>query len=142
MKRFFVYLLIFIFLIIFSLIFDWGRNSNSDKTIKNNTQIVIDFPEDNQKITSPIKISGKAVGNWFFEGSFPIELVDLDKNIIATGIATSTEDWMTENFINFSSEIYFDRPTSTKNAILILKKDNPSGNPEFDRSVFIPVILK
>ncbi len=142
MKRFFIYLLIFISLIFFSLIFDWGRRGNTDKVIKNNTQIIIDFPKDNQKITNPIKISGKAVGSWFFEGSFPIELVDLDKNIIAIGIATSTDDWMTEDFINFSSEIYFDKPTSTKNAILIFKKDNPSGNPEFDKSVFIPVILK
>lgn len=142
MKRFFIYLLIFIFFIIFSLIFDWGRRGNLDKVIKNSTQIIIDFPKDSQKITSPIKISGKAVGNWFFEGSFPIELVDLDKNIIAIGIATSSEDWMTEKFINFSSEIYFDKPTSTQNAILIFKKDNPSGNPEFDKSVFIPVILK
>ncbi len=142
MKRVIIYLLIFIFIIFFSLIFDWGRNNDFNNITEKNTQIVIDFPKDNQKITSPIKISGRAVGNWFFEGSFPIELVDLDKNIIATGIATSTEDWMTENFINFSSEIYFDKPTSTKNAILILKKDNPSGNPEFDKSVFIPVILK
>lgn len=142
MKRVIIYLLIFIFIIFFSLIFDWGRNNDFNNIIEKNTQILIDFPKDNQKITSPIKISGRAVGNWFFEGSFPIELVDLDKNIIATGIATSTEDWMTENFINFSSEIYFDKPTSTKNAILILKKDNPSGNPEFDKSVFIPVILK
>jgi len=142
MKRVIIYLLIFIFIIFFSLIFDWGRNNDFNNITEKNTQILIDFPKDNQKITSPIKISGRAVGNWFFEGSFPIELVDLDKNIIATGIATSTEDWMTENFINFSSEIYFDKPTSTKNAILILKKDNPSGNPEFDKSVFIPVILK
>lgn len=142
MKRVIIYLLIFIFIIFFSLIFDWGRNNDFNNITEKNTQIVIDFPKDNQKITSPIKISGEAVGSWFFEGSFPIELVDLDKNIIAIGIATSTDDWMTEDFINFSSEIYFDKPTSTKNAILIFKKDNPSGNPEFDKSVFIPVILK
>jgi hypothetical protein len=142
MKRIIVYLIIFILFVVSALIFDWGRGSDSVRLSNNNLAIVVDYPKDGQKISSPLKVEGKAKGTWFFEGSFPVELVDINKNIIASGIATSTEDWMTEDFINFSLEIFFDKPTSTKNAILILKKDNPSGNPEFDQSVFIPVILK
>jgi hypothetical protein len=96
----------------------------------------------NQEIKSPIKISGKVKGNWFFEGSFPIQLVDADGNILGRSIATSTSDWMTSDFIPFTSELSFEKPTSTIRVVLILKNDNPSGNPDLDQNIFIPLILK
>lgn len=141
MKKIFFLIILIIFLIIFALIFDWGREYNPID-LKDNSIVIVDYPKEGQKVNSPLKIYGKARGSWFFEGSFPIELVDIDRNIISRSIATSTEDWMTEDFIDFTSEIYFDKPTSTINAILIFKKDNPSGNPEFDQSVLIPITFK
>lgn len=141
MKKIIFFIILIVLLVIFALIFDWGREYNFTD-LENDSLIVVDYPKEGQKINSPLKISGKAKGSWFFEGSFSIELVDIDRNIISRGIATSTKDWMTEDFIDFTSEIYFDKPTSTTNAIIILKKDNPSGNLEFDQSVFIPVTLK
>ena len=33
-------------------------------------------PVENQEITSPLTIEGEAVGNWFFEASFPVFLVN------------------------------------------------------------------
>ncbi len=141
MKKIILFIILFIILIIFALVFDWGRKYNTIN-IDNNFSISVDYPREGQKIISPLKIQGKARESWFFEGSFLIELVDINREIISRSIATSTEDWMTEEFIIFNSEIYFEKPTSTMNAILILKKDNPSGNPEFDQSVFIPVTFK
>jgi len=123
-------------------VFDWGRKEVVAPTTLTELPIQVAFPKDNQDVRSPIKISGKARGSWFFEGSFPIDLVDASGNIIGQGIATSTSDWMTEDFIDFSSEISYTRPTSTARALLVLKKDNPSDNPDLDQSIFIPVILK
>ncbi|MEI8124032.1 MAG: Gmad2 immunoglobulin-like domain-containing protein [bacterium] len=134
-----------VILVVAFLVFDIGRKPAIAPGINATTtdvQIVVSYPEDNQEVLSPIKISGKARGNWFFEGSFPIQLVDANGNILGTSIATSSEDWMTTEFINFNSEMSFEKSTSTRRAVLVLKKDNPSGISDFDQSVFVRVILK
>ena len=134
-----------VILVVAFLVFDIGRKPAIAPGVNATTtdvQIVVSYPEDNQEVSSPIKISGKARGNWFFEGSFPIQLVDANGNILGTSIATSSEDWMTTEFINFNSEMSFEKSTSTRRAVLVLKKDNPSGISDFDQSVFVRVILK
>ena len=143
-KSIIISILIIILLIIVALVFDFGRNSSAPVTMATSTESFIQVvaPKDNQTVGNPIKVSGKARGSWFFEGSFPIQLVDSSGNVIGQGIATSTQPWMTEDFIDFSAEISYTKATSTKRALLVLKKDNPSGNPDLDRSVFVPVILK
>ena len=148
MKKIFFVVLIIVLLFILGLVFDWGRSSNTvsitsqTSTTTENSSITVLYPKEGQEVRSPLKVSGKARGTWFFEGSFPIQLVDTNGSIIATSIATSSSDWMTEDFIDFSSEITFVKPTSTKDVLLVLKKDNPSGKPELDQSILIPVILK
>ncbi|MCX6717901.1 MAG: hypothetical protein NTU76_04505 [Candidatus Taylorbacteria bacterium] len=134
-----------IILVVVFLVFDIGRKPAVAPGVNATTtdvQIVVSYPEDNHEVSSPIKISGKARGNWFFEGSFPIKLVDANGNILGTSIATSSEDWMTTEFINFNSELSFEKSTSTRRAVLVLSKDNPSGIPDFDQSVFVSLILK
>jgi len=148
MKRIFFALLIIVVLIITALVFDWGRREaaapvlDQVSTTTDAFPIVVSYPKDGQEIKSPLKISGKAKGSWFFEGSFPIQLVDTNGFIIASGIASTSGEWMTEDFIDFSSEIEFIKPTSTINALLVFKKDNPSDKSDLDQSIFIPVILK
>ena len=147
MKKIFLILLIII-ISITALVFDWGRREAVlpiTSQVATSTEILpinVSYPKEGQEVESPIKISGKARGFWFFEGSFPIQLVDTNGSIIASGIATSSGEWMTEDFVDFISEIEFVKPTSTKNALLVLMKDNPSDNPELDQSIFIPVVLK
>jgi hypothetical protein len=144
-----------------SLIFDWGRNEptptldlnsnviststingNSSSTTSLDMPIVIDNIKDNQTVSNPIKISGKARGNWYFEATFPVELVDTDGNILASSTARAQSDWATTTFVNFVVTLDYVKSTSTNRALIVLSKDNPSGNPEFDQSIFIPVILK
>jgi len=129
-------------IILIALVFDWGRREALAPVVQNDLPIQVTIPKDNQEVKSPIKISGKAKGSWFFEGSFPINLVDSNGKIIASGVATSAESWMNEDFVNFSTELSFEKSTGTKRALLVLMKDNPSDQPELDMSIFIPVILK
>lgn len=91
-------------------------------------------------ITSPLTIAGKAKGNWFFEASFPVKLVDLRGNEIAASFVQAKSDWMTAEFVEFAGEIIFDVSTTTT-AMLILSKDNPSDLPENDKAISLPVIL-
>ncbi len=106
--------------------------------------IVVNFPKRDTAISSPITISGKARGYWFFEASFPISIVNWDGLIIGEGIATAEGEWMTEEFVPFTATVSFDLPDDTpyRRGALILQKDNPSGLPENDNALEIPVTFK
>lgn len=95
-------------------------------------------PLPNQKITSPLLISGEARGYWFFEASFPAKLLDEDGSQLAVMPVQAQGEWMTENFVPFRAKLIFPKPKG-KQGILILQKDNPSGLPEHDDELRIPV---
>ena len=103
--------------------------------------IRIDSPRPNQIIKSPLFIDGQAVGSWFFEGSFPVILVDWDGLIIAEGVAMTESEWMTDNFVPFKATLEFDKPILKNNGALILRKDNPSDLPENDDALEIPIFF-
>lgn len=104
--------------------------------------IRVSTPRPNQIISSPLIIEGEARGNWFFEASFPVVLTNWDGLIIAQGIATAKGDWMTTGFVPFTATLTFKNPTYKNNGSLILKKDNPSGLPQNDNALEIPIIFK
>ncbi|MFA5987054.1 MAG: Gmad2 immunoglobulin-like domain-containing protein [Candidatus Paceibacterota bacterium] len=104
--------------------------------------IQVNFPKPNGLVSSPLKITGKARGSWFFEASFPVTLVNWDGLIIAEGVAQATSDWMTEDFVPFEATLEFEKPTYKNNGALILKNDNPSGLSQNDKSIEIPILFK
>lgn len=105
-----------------------------------NDLIIVDSPKPDEIIKTPFTISGKARGNWFFEASFPIELVKENREKIVTAIAQAQSEWMTSDFVPFKATIEFPVNLTGKGQ-LILKKDNPSGLPEYDNQIEIPVIF-
>lgn len=107
-------------------------NQESEKLIR------VHNPEPNSLITSPLHISGEAKGYWFFEANFPVELVDENNNILATGIAEAEGDWMTKNFVPFKVILQFETP-DTPGGFLIFKKQNASGKPKHRQTYKIPV---
>lgn len=111
----------------------------SSPSIQKTDLIVVDTPQADAVITSPLEIRGMARGTWFFEATFPIVLVNWDGLIIAEGYATATEDWMTEDFVPFTADIEFETPTLYPQGALILQKSNPSDLPENDNALEIPI---
>ena len=106
--------------------------------------IVLESPAPYTTIDSPVTLKGKARGNWFFEASFPIVVVNWDGLIIGQGIATADGEWMTTEFVPFTATITYteDPNVYSQNGALILKKDNPSGLSENDDALEIPIIFK
>lgn len=100
--------------------------------------IIISNPIPNQLISSPLVIQGRARGNWFFEATAPVKLIDAAGRNLATGFITAQGDWMTTEFVSFSGELPFATPP-TATGQLIMEKNNPSGLPENDQQVVIPV---
>ncbi len=91
-------------------------------------------------VRGPLTITGQARGYWFFEASFPVELLDANGTQIAISPAQAQGEWMTENFVPFSVTLTFTNP-QTQNGTLVLRKDNPSGLPELDDELRIPVVI-
>ncbi len=105
---------------------------------KTSELITVSSPVPNQLISSPLKITGQDRGNWFFEASAPVELIDANGNKIAQGNITTKGDWMTTEFVPFTATLTFTKPTTTSGK-LIFRKDNPSGLPENDDQIEIPI---
>jgi len=104
--------------------------------------LIIKSPKPGEEITSPLVVSGEARGSWFFEASFPLVLTNWDGLIIAQSYAEAKDDWMTTEFVPFEGVLKFEKPEYGENGFLILQKDNPSGLPEHDDAVEIPVLFK
>lgn len=105
--------------------------------------IVVTNPTPGSVVGKPITVMGQARGTWYFEASFPIEVRDASGTIIATGIGQPVggADWMTEEFVPFSSSIQI--PASyIGEAVITLMNDNPSGLPENARSVSFPITIE
>lgn len=104
--------------------------------------IVVENPHGGGVVGKEFVVIGEAVGNWFFEASFSIEVLGEDGNVIAGSFATAEGDWMTTEFVPFKSEI-IDLPSAYIGpATLVLKKANPSGLPENDASLSIPIVVE
>ena len=112
----------------------------TETTTKDTTsdQIKVTKPTPNQVVQTPLIIEGEARGTWFFEATFPVKLMDSNGNVIAANTAQAESEWMTEDFVPFKAQIVFEKP-ETAIGILVLEKDNPSGLPENDAKVEIPV---
>lgn len=100
--------------------------------------ILVDEPPCGVTISNPLMISGKARGVWYFEATFPVRLLDGNGAEIASGPATAKGEWTTEDFVPFTASLAFTKPT-TPTGMLVFAKDNPSGLPELNDSVSIPV---
>lgn len=99
--------------------------------------IQIETPEPGERISSPLKIAGKARGHWLFEAEAPVQLVDANYNPLARG-SIKADEWMTGDFVPVEETLTFSTP-ETAEGYLVLNKSNASGKPEKDRSFRIPV---
>lgn len=102
---------------------------------------VVEQPTAGSAVVAPFAVSGKARGTWFFEASFPIQVRDAQGNVLGRAVAQAQGDWMTEEFVPFTAHVNLDAPYHGP-ATLILMKDNPSGLPENDDAVEVPVMIQ
>lgn len=102
--------------------------------------VILETPLAGEVIGSPLLVSGKAPGSWYFEGSFPIVLEDGSGLTIAQTPARAGGNWQTKEYVPFSATLIFNTPT-TKTGKLVLEKDNPSGLSDNDAQKSIEVLF-
>lgn len=95
-------------------------------------RVTLDTPPAGSTVGSTFTISGKAPGNWYFEASFPVEVLSAGGEVVGRGIATAQSDWMTVEDVAYSASVSVDNYKG--DATLKLMRDNPSGLPENDDS--------
>lgn len=105
-------------------------NFNTELKIKNKANIVldgviIDNPAQGAEVTSPLFVSGKILGSWFFEATTTILIRDELGKELSKSYITTSDDWMTEDYVTFSGTIEFDIEDNQK-ATLVIEKANPS----------------
>jgi len=91
-----------------------------------------------QVIKSPLIIKGQARGPWYFEAVFPIRLYDGAGEEIASTQARALSDWMTDDFVPFEATLTFKVPASATGTLVFIK-DNPSGLPQHDDKLILPI---
>jgi len=104
--------------------------------------IVLDSPVPGARVSSPLGIRGRARGTWFFEGDFPVDLLDASGNLIAKGFCTAKGEWMTKDFVPFEGTLSFGKPVPGGRGTLVLRKDNPTGLSEHDDALTVPLSFR
>lgn len=113
-------------------------NIKSDSVSELSDLINVERPKPGAIVTSPLLINGMARGYWYFEASFPVRIFDDHGIELGVAIAQAGGDWMTKEFVPFAAILEFKKP-STEKGVLVLQKDNPSGLPEHDAELRIPI---
>ena len=76
----------------------------------------------------------------FFEGVFPVVVTGTSGNVLLRTQAEAQDDWMTQEFVPFEAVLTV--PVLQRTSVLVvLQKDNPSGLPENDAQVILPLVL-
>lgn len=92
-------------------------------------------------ITSPVGIEGQAVGTWFNEGTFHVEVLDSSGAVLGQGQAQALGEWVTTSSVAFSANIPFVTPQDATGTILFMN-DNPSGLPANQEQFTVEVRFK
>lgn len=104
-------------------------------------RVVITSPKSGASVGRSFEVKGEAPGPWYFEASFPIMVRDKDDNVIGRAHGSAQGEWMTEDQVPYEATVNIDSEYKGP-ATLILMKDNPSGLPEHDDSIEIPIVIQ
>lgn len=102
--------------------------------------ITVTTPTPDSVTGKEFEVHGVARG-WYFEGSFPIEVLDNNGKTLVIAPAQAQSDWMTSAPVAFIAKIRIP-PSYIGKATIVLKKDNPSGLPEHDASMSFPITIE
>ena len=116
-------------------------SSAAQPAVSSDGHLKITFPLPHDLISDPVAITGTVTGGgWFFEGSFPIKILDGHGVIVGNGIAQAQGDWMSTGTVPFAATIRFGASCFGPTTILFAK-DNPSGLPQNVGELRVPIVF-
>jgi hypothetical protein len=110
--------------------------------VSSDGRVSVSQPAADALIVSPVTVQGTVTGGgWFFEGSFPVHVLDSNGMVIGRGVAQAQGDWTSTSSVPFTALVTYTMPKGADGRIVLLK-DNPSGDAGNDLSLSIPVRYK
>ena len=103
----------------------------SGQTTRDSRMTTLTKPSAGELAKSPLAVQGTMPGNWYFEATAQVVLMDGNNKVLAVAPVQAAGDWMTASSVAFTATLTFDAP-ATATGTLVLKNDNPSGLPEND----------
>ena len=111
------------------------KNADADK-------IVVTAPLPGATVGNTFAVTGRARGGWYFEASFPLTVISATGTMLVQMPVQADGEWMTAAFVPFATTTVSVPAYYKGAATLILKNDNPSGLPENDASISIPIVIQ
>ncbi len=105
------------------------------------SDIVLELPFPGAVVGKTFSLVGKARGGWYFEASFPARVVAEGGQILWQGPVTALGEWMTSELVPFNTEVKVPESYIGK-ATIILENDNPSGMPENQKTLSVPITVE
>ena len=115
--------------------------TTSTSTAPLDTEVTVSSPKPGATVSHTITVTGQAPGAWFFEAQFPLLVKDSNNETVASEPAHAQGDWESTGEVTFTDSIVVD-PSFHGPATLVLLRDNPSGLPENDDSVTVPIVIQ
>ncbi len=105
------------------------------------SNIQITAPLPGVVISSPVAVSGKALGSYYFEATFPVKVLDGDGTVLGQGQAWAQSEWTVPGSVPFAGSIMFTKPKFAIGTI-VFQNDNPSGDPARSKQFELQVRFK
>ncbi len=84
---------------------------------------------------------GTIKGGYFFEANILVSVLDANKKLLKAGNGIAKSEWMTSGPVDFEGNIDF-TVLPKGPAYIEIHNDNPSGLPEHDKSILIPIVIE
>ncbi len=105
--------------------------------------IVITSPTANEVISTPLKVEGKAIGNWYLNNQLTARLQDDNGKVLVTKQLNALGDTQTDDFVPFVAAIGFNvAEAETPKGRLLIEKTNTSYQSGESGPLIIPVKFK
>ncbi len=126
-----------------------GKADKSDLisfTIARSTEVTrdkVDALGTERALVGKMDAVGVIKGGYFFEGNIVVNILDKDKKLLRAGHGEATTDWMTSGPVSFKATIDASGLPGAYGGpgYIEIRNDNPSGLPENDKSILIPVTI-
>lgn len=105
-------------------------------------KVLVTSPKSGTTVGKTFTVTGEAPGNWYGEGSFPVQVRDKNNNTVGQDWAEAQVqvDWMTAGQVPFKVDITVAGYSGP--ATLVLLMDSGSGLPEHEDSISVPIVIK
>jgi hypothetical protein len=112
-----------------------------EREVEGNKEDLISFSvQPNQEVSGVLNFNGVIKNAYFFEANIGINILDENKNLLKSGYAMATGEWMTSGPVAFAGTIDL-AGLPTGPGYLQIRNDNPSDRRDLDKFIYIPILI-